>query len=134
MKVYKHSDICPIWNFYQVEKTSDLRHLMILERHEYFDLPEINSDQFQILSLAYDAIVYSISSDVYDLRLINAKFEAWDAFVGYIANRPDHNYNKYFAKYKLHINNTYSDFIITDNTLLRLQEDIAKRFIDKLTE
>jgi len=152
MKIYNHPDLCPIWNYMQVIRESDLRFLLVLD--DYINMPDkqysnevkkgwwifkktrkILNNHYtdNELKTAWDNINYNFEEGTLDLSFEILKMECWEAYIKWRTDRMVQNYHRLFGKLKNKIEGLYKNYKIGDQAIQCLiVNEIPVRIVMKL--
>jgi hypothetical protein len=125
-KYYKSIEVLPVWNLYKVQKTGDLRYLLILD--DYINLPKVNID----LSEVYQNIL--LQFEELDLKVQSMYLECWYYYNQYkIGDIKNQKANNSFAKYITYLDRIYENYQY-DNQIFETSKDMYIHFKQKYTD
>ena len=97
MKIHKSPQTIPIYQANKLFETGDLRWLLVLERSQYFDLPEIKD--FKDLAKAYNQFISELNNVAGAIESQKEMFDFFRSFSAYLADKSKKNEKAYFRNF-----------------------------------
>ena len=131
MKIYRHIDKLPVWNYYQVIRERDLRYLIVSD--DYGEIQNIDKADVEKLNQIWQEINYQFSKGSVHLQLIRLKTKTWECFLNYLTDiSQQQKYHDSFADFKKEYDKQNSDVFLDNYSFLGLYgEKISTAVLDK---
>jgi hypothetical protein len=134
-KIFKNIGLLPIWNYFQIAHTKDLRYMLVLENYNDMPTPKIVGKRISFnpfeLVITYDFtpdelkgywkdIHKQFSEDTLNNSTKRLEFEMWDAYFDWVTTGRDRVYNARFARYRADLDTNYTRWILSSDNVIEL--------------